>query len=103
MQKDEIKTVIEVCVGLHCSMKGSYALLESIRAHYDLKIGIPSYDGMLLKEVEIPSYDGMLLKEVECMHNCNNAISVLINGIECNDSSFGSVIKYIEAVHVKVR
>ena len=90
MQKDEIKTVIEVCVGLHCSMKGSYALLESIRAHYDLKICIPSYDGMLLKEVE-------------CMHNCNNAISVLINGIECNDSSFGSVIKYIEAVHVKVR
>ena len=90
MQKDEIKTVIEVCVGLHCSMKGSYALLESIRAHYDLKIGIPSYDGMLLKEVE-------------CMRNCNNAISVLINGIECNDSSFGSVIKYIEAVHVKVR
>ncbi|ADK31680.1 NADH:ubiquinone oxidoreductase, Nuo subunit E subfamily [Brachyspira pilosicoli 95/1000] len=54
-------------------------------------------------KIGIPSYDGMLLKEVECMHNCNNAISVLINGIECNDSSFGSVIKYIEAVHVKVR
>ena len=32
----EIKTVIEVCVGLHCSMKGSYAILESIRKRYNL-------------------------------------------------------------------
>ena len=29
-----MQTVIEVCVGLHCCMKGSYAILESIRKHY---------------------------------------------------------------------
>lgn len=82
----EIKTVIEVCVGLHCSMKGSYALFESIRKHYDLEIGIPSFDGMLLKEAE-------------CLHNCNNAVPVLINGIEVSDCSFNNIVKYIEAIH----
>lgn len=82
----EIKTVIEVCVGLHCSIKGSYAILESIRKHYDLEIGIPSFDGMLLKEAE-------------CLHNCNNAVPVIINGIEVSNYSFNNIVKYIEAIH----
>lgn len=82
----EIKTVIEVCVGLHCSINGSYALLESIRKHYDLEIGIPSFDGMLLKEAE-------------CLHNCNNAVPVIINGIEVSNYSFNNIVKYIEAIH----
>lgn len=84
----EIKTVIEVCVGLHCSMAGSYVLLESIRKHYDLEIGIPSFDGILLKEVE-------------CLHNCNNAVPVIINGMEFSNCSFNSIVKYIEAIHVR--
>ncbi|WP_236847035.1 NAD(P)H-dependent oxidoreductase subunit E [Brachyspira catarrhinii] len=82
----EIKTVIEVCVGLHCSMKGAYVLLESIRKHYDLEIGIPSFDGMLLKEAE-------------CLHNCSNAVSILINGMEISNCSFNNIVKYIEAIH----
>lgn len=82
----EIKTVIEVCVGLHCSMKDSYAMLESIRKYYNLEIGVPSFDGMLLKEAE-------------CLHNCNNAISILINGIEISNCSFNNIVKYIEAIH----
>ncbi|MEI0477626.1 NAD(P)H-dependent oxidoreductase subunit E [Brachyspira pulli] len=86
----DVRTVIEVCVGLHCSTKGAYALLESIRSHYDLQIGVPSADGMLLKEME-------------CMHNCRNAVPVLINGMECTKSSFKSIIKYIEAIHVRKR
>ena len=85
-----VKTVIEVCVGLHCSMKGAYGLLEAIRSHYDLEIGVPSSDGMLLKEME-------------CMHDCHNAIPILINGMECTKSSFKSIIKYIEAIHVRKR
>lgn len=82
----EIKTVIEVCVGLHCSMKDSYAILESIRKYYNLEIGVPSFDGMLLKEAE-------------CLHNCNNAISILINGMEISNCSFNNIVKYIEAIH----
>ncbi|WP_295161842.1 NAD(P)H-dependent oxidoreductase subunit E [uncultured Brachyspira sp.] len=85
-----VKTVIEVCVGLHCSIRGSYALLEAIRSHYDLQIGVPSYDGMLLKEME-------------CMHNCRNAVPVLINGMECTKSSLKSIIKFIEAIHIRKR
>lgn len=84
----DIRTVIEVCVGLHCSMKGSYAILESIKKHYDLKVGVPSFDGMLLKEIE-------------CMHNCNNAVPILINGIEYNNCSFNNIVKYIEAIHIR--
>lgn len=82
----EIKTVIEVCVGLHCSMKDSYAMLESIRKYYNLEIGVPSFDGMLLKETE-------------CLHNCNNAVSILINGMEISNCSFNNIVKYIEAIH----
>ena len=82
----EIKTVIEVCVGLHCSMKDSYAMLESIRKYYNLEIGVPSFDGMLLKEAE-------------CLHNCNNAVSILINGMEISNCSFNNIVKYIEAIH----
>lgn len=82
----EIKTVIEVCVGLHCSMKDSYAMLESIRKYYNLEIGVPSFDGMLLKEAE-------------CLHNCNNAVSILINGTEISNCSFNNIVKYIEAIH----
>lgn len=82
----EIKTVIEVCVGLHCSMKDSYAMLESIRKYYNLEIGVPSFDGMLLKEAE-------------CLHNCNNAVSILINGMEIYNCSFNNIVKYIEAIH----
>ena len=82
----EIKTVIEVCVGLHCSIKDSYAMLESIRKYYNLEIGVPSFDGMLLKEAE-------------CLHNCNNAISILINGMEISNCSFNNIVKYIEAIH----
>ena len=85
-----VNTLIEVCVGFHCSMNGSYALLEAIRSHYDLQIGVPSADGMLLREME-------------CMHDCHNAVPVLINGMECTKSSFKSIIKYIEAVHVRKR
>ena len=85
--KSEIKTVIEVCVGLHCSMGCSYAILEAIRKHYNLEIGVPSFDGMLLKETE-------------CMHNCNNTVPVLINGMECANCSFNNIIKYIDAIHV---
>lgn len=84
----DIRTVIEVCVGLHCSMKGAYSILESIRKHYDLEVGVSSFDGMLLKEIE-------------CMHNCNNAVPILINGIEYNNCSFNDIIKYIEAIHVR--
>lgn len=82
----EIKTVIEVCVGLNCSMKDSYAMLESIRKYYNLEIGVPSFDGMLLKEAE-------------CLHNCNNAVSILINGMEISNCSFNNIVKYIEAIH----
>lgn len=82
----EIKTVIEVCVGLHCSMKDSYAMLESIRKYYNLEIGVPSFDGMLLKEAE-------------CLHNCNNVVSILINGMEISNCSFNNIVKYIEAIH----
>lgn len=82
----EIKTVIEVCVGLHCSMKDSYAMLEYIRKYYNLEIGVPSFDGMLLKEAE-------------CLHNCNNAVSILINGMEISNCSFNNIVKYIEAIH----
>lgn len=82
----EIKTVIEVCVGLHCSIKDSYAMLESIRKYYNLEIGVPSFDGMLLKEAE-------------CLHNCNNAVSILINGMEISNCSFNNIVKYIEAIH----
>ena len=82
----EIKTVIEVCVGLHCSMKDSYTMLESIRKYYNLEIGVPSFDGMLLKEAE-------------CLHNCNNAVSILINGMEISNCSFNNIVKYIEAIH----
>ena len=82
----EIKTVIEVCVGLHCSMKDSYAMLESIRKYYNLEIGVPSFDGMLLKEAE-------------CLHNCNNTVSILINGMEISNCSFNNIVKYIEAIH----
>ena len=85
-----VNTVIEVCVGLHCSMNGAYALLEAIRSHYDLEIGVPSSDGMLLKEME-------------CMHDCRNAVPVLVNGMECTKSSYKSIIKYIEAVPVRKR
>ena len=84
----EIKTVIEVCVGLHCSMKGSYAILESIRKRYNL-------------EIDVPSFDGLHLKEVECMHNCNNIVPVLINGMECANCSLNNIVKYIEAIHVR--
>ena len=90
METNNMQTVIEVCVGLHCCMKGSYAILESIRKHYDLKIGIPSFDGMRLKEVE-------------CMHNCKNAVSVVINGMEFNNCSFDNIVKYIEAIHIRKR
>ena len=85
-----LNTVIEVCVGLHCSINGSYSLLEDIRSHYNLQIGVPSNDGMLLKEIE-------------CVHNCYNAAIVIINNIEYTNVSFNSIIKYIEAIHVKIR
>ena len=85
-----VNTVIEVCVGLHCSMNGGYTLLEDIRSYYNLQIGVPSSDGMLLKEME-------------CMHDCRNAVPVLINGMECTKSSLKSIIKYIEAIHVRKR
>ena len=84
-----VKTIIEVCVGLHCSMNGSYSLLEAIRSHY-LQVGVLCSDGMLLKEME-------------CMHNCCNAVPVLINGMECTKSSFKSIVKYIEAIHLRKR
>lgn len=87
---NNVKTIIEVCVGLHCSINGAYSILESIRSHYDLQIGIPSDDGMLLKEME-------------CMHNCHNAVPVVINGIECTKSSLKNVIRYIEAIHIRKR
>ena len=85
-----LNTVIEVCVGLHCSMNGSYSLLEDIRSYYNLQIGVPSNDGMLLKEIE-------------CVHNCYNTAIVIINNIEYTNVSFNSIIKYIEAIHVKIR
>ena len=83
-----IATLIEVCIGLHCSMKGAYALLDAITEHYDLKIGVPSDDGMLIREIE-------------CMHDCRNSTIVFINGMEIENTSVENVIKYIDAIHVK--
>ncbi len=83
-----IATLIEVCIGLHCSMKSAYALLEAITKHYDLKIGVPSDDGMLIKEIE-------------CMHNCGNNTVVFINGMAIENTTVDNVIKYIDAIHIK--
>lgn len=81
-------TVIEVCVGLHCAMRGSYFLLNALKEYYKLDIGVVSKDGMLLKEVE-------------CMRDCENAIPVIINGNVYHKTSFKSIIKYIDALHLR--
>lgn len=80
-------TIIEVCVGLHCSMDGSYRLLEDIKTHYNLQIGIVS--------------NGMLIIERECMGMCKDGKVVSINGIAFTRVSFKSIIKYINALHIK--
>lgn len=80
-------TVIKVCVGLHCAIEGSYSILDALKDRYKLEIGIVSDDGILLEELE-------------CIRDCENAIPILVNGVAYNKTSFKSIVKYIDAVHI---
>ncbi len=87
MKKNAV-TVIEVCVGLNCTLKGSYVLLENIKIHYNLDIGIVSSSGILLLEKE-------------CARDCPCGVIIFINGDSYNQKPFKEIIKYIDALNIK--
>ena len=86
--KDSVHTVVEVCVGLNCALNGSYMLLENIRKHYKIDIGVVSVNGIQLLEKE-------------CGKFCNCANTVFIDGVAYKNSTFESIVKYIDAQNIK--
>jgi len=81
-------TVVEVCVGLNCALNGSYMLLENIRKHYKIDIGVTSDSGIHLIGRE-------------CCRFCNCGNTVFIDGVAYKNSTFESIVKYIDAQNIK--